>query len=112
MDYLRRQPGVHPQFRNSVRRTATSVRPREDPNGRLSEPFPGFLDWGATTDNVLTCLFHTGDFLTITLKFWRHEHLRLHPEHDGTVFTTEIHRTEFLEVLDELVATLDRGLVD
>lgn len=106
MDYLRRQPGVHPQFRGSVRRTATLVHPDQDPNGQLSERFPGFLDWGPTTDNVVTCLFRTGELLTITLEFWRREHLRTHPEHDGTVFTTEIHRTEFLGVLDELVATL------
>lgn len=51
-----------------------------------------FLQWGPTTDNVLTHLFHDGDHLVITEEFCREDHLRRHPEHIEAVFVAEISR--------------------
>ncbi|MCW2913819.1 MAG: hypothetical protein JWN52_1887 [Actinomycetia bacterium] len=67
-----------------------------------------FLHWGPTTDNVLAHLFRDGDHLTITLQFWRESHLRLHPEHVGTVFVIEIDTEEFIEILRDTITALEQ----
>jgi len=67
------------------------------------------LIWGPTTDNVTAHLFRDGDRLVITLQFWRAEHLITHPEHAGEVFVAEIPTTEFVGILEDLVAVLDGG---
>jgi len=113
------------QFRHSVQTDCA----RLDSGGGLPRPFPGlspaaahqrlladdeglgeqwgFLRWGPTTDNVSAYLFREGDRLVITLAFYRQEHLRLHPEHGGAVFTVEIVAEEFIEILRNTVAVLD-----
>jgi hypothetical protein len=67
-----------------------------------------FLHWGPTTDNVSAHLFRDGDHLTITLQFWREEHLHLHPEHVGAVFVVEIETEEFVEILRDTITILEQ----
>jgi hypothetical protein len=118
------------QFRRSVRDTAIDVRAGHG----SSVPFTGlspaaahrrfvaaygnedellrerfwFFHWGPTTDNVTAFLFREGDELVLTFQFRREEHLREHPEHAGAVFVVEIQAAEFADILDALVAILDR----
>jgi hypothetical protein len=47
--------------------------------------------------------------LVITLQFWREEHVNKHPEHASKVFVVEIATTEFVGILENLVAVLDGG---
>ncbi|MEU4266580.1 hypothetical protein [Streptomyces sp. NPDC026092] len=70
------------------------------------------LDWGPTTDNATTHLFRDGDRLMITLQFRRAEHLLRHPEHADKVFLAEIAAPEFVSILEDLVAALDRSHQD
>lgn len=65
-----------------------------------------FLQWGPTTDNVTAHLFPDGGHLALTLGFWREEHLRLHPEHVGTVFVAEIEAEELTGILHDAAAGL------
>lgn len=41
-------------------------------------------------------------------EFWRPEHQRAHPAHEGRVFAVELPAAEFLAVLDGLAAALAR----
>ena len=45
----------------------------------------------------------------LTLQFWREEHVLKRPEHGGAVFVVKIQAAEFVGILDDLVAILDRG---
>ncbi|WP_432920427.1 hypothetical protein ACQPZZ_20435 [Microbispora sp. CA-135349] len=117
------------QFRLSVAGTARWMRS----GGGSPPPFPGlspvaahrrlvdesedfeetawncrFFGWGPTTDNLQAFAFREGAHLTITVAFWREEHLREHPEHAGKVWVAELRTEEFLGLLEELVAIIDR----
>ncbi|MFF2412306.1 hypothetical protein [Streptomyces sp. NPDC058092] len=65
------------------------------------------LEWGPTTDNLISSLFRNRDSLTLTFEFWRKEHLLTHPAHAGHVFVVEVPVPEFVEILDGLVTALD-----
>lgn len=65
------------------------------------------LEWGPTTDNLISSLFRNGDNLILTFEFWRKEHLLAHPAHAGHVFVVEVPAAEFMTILDGLVAALD-----
>lgn len=65
------------------------------------------LEWGPTTDNLISSLFRNRDSLTLTFEFWRKEHLLTHPPHAGHVFVVEVPVPEFVGILDSLVAALD-----
>ncbi|MER7764560.1 hypothetical protein [Streptomyces sp. NPDC097619] len=75
------------------------------------------LLWGPTTDNLIAHLFREEarekareeDRLTITLEFWREDHLREHPEDAGTVFVAELPVEELLTVLDAVATALGAG---
>ena len=78
----------------------------EQDDDELRRRFRAFDRWGPTTDNVLAFLFRQGEQLTITVQFWREEHLCEHPGHAGTVFALEIRAGELVEILEGLVAVL------
>ncbi|MFG3040718.1 hypothetical protein ACGFYZ_27860 [Streptomyces sp. NPDC048330] len=125
-----------PQFRLAVRNTVDRLRSATEFRPAVAEPSPQAahrrfvlaaqdddastasyevrrrhrdLDWGPTTDNAIVHLFREGGYLAVTLQFWRPDHLRTRPEHDGEVFLAKMPGTEFTGILDDLVTLLGDG---
>jgi hypothetical protein len=114
-----------PQFCMSVRSTFNWLRSLGD----LTPPFPGlsppethrrlremddesdeqfwFPQWGPTTDNLVGCLFRVGERVVFTFEFWRESHPV--PEERGVLFVTNLLETEFVGVLEQLLAALGCG---
>jgi hypothetical protein len=66
-----------------------------------------FPRWGPTTDNVTAHVFRVGDRLVIPFEFWRPLHPR--PEEFGQVFVAELPESELVNVLEKMLAALDRN---
>jgi hypothetical protein len=114
-----------PQFCMSVSDTLNWLRSGCD----LSLPYPGvspvqthrrllvlddgsreqfwFPRWGPTTDNVVGHVVREGEWLMITLEFWRETHQPSHERRQA--FVAEIPESEFVGVLEQMLAALGCG---
>ena len=63
--------------------------------------------WGPTTDNVTAHVFRVADRLVIPFEFWRPSHPR--SEELGQVFIAELPESEFLQILEQMLAMLKRS---
>jgi len=66
-----------------------------------------FMDWGPTTDNVLSFIFSRGTDMLITFEFLRETHPR--SEEIGKVFVAEMPERQLLRCLHQAVSVLRSG---
>jgi hypothetical protein len=67
----------------------------------------GFADWGPTTDNVTSHIFHAGEGCAITLEFCRATHHD--PAELGAVLVAELPEGELVQMLTQALALLESG---